>query len=131
VTTEINTEEKPWLPTAEEMWAFLKDLSKSQAETSIQIKETSKQMKETDKQMGKLSNRFGDVIEYMFALPAPLTKPGELSTAMMREQTGIPQAAAAKRRIIMIPPFPSTTRWGLGLPAMSTGSQQACWFCQL
>jgi hypothetical protein len=34
MTTDIQpTEEKPWLPTAEEMWTFLKDLSKSQAET--------------------------------------------------------------------------------------------------
>jgi hypothetical protein len=80
MTTDIHTEEKPWLPIAEEMWAFLKDLSKSQAETkkmidetSVQMKETdarmketAMRMKETDKQIGRLANRFGDVIEYMF-----------------------------------------------------------------
>jgi hypothetical protein len=73
MTTEINTEEKPWLPTVEEMWALVHDISKSQAETSRhmeetdrRMKETDRQMKETDRQMGKLANRFGDVIEYMF-----------------------------------------------------------------
>jgi hypothetical protein len=50
MTTDTNTKEKPW--TVEEMRVFLKDLSKSQAETNRQI--------------GKLANRFGDVIEYMF-----------------------------------------------------------------
>jgi hypothetical protein len=52
MTADTPTEEKPRLPTVEEMWALLHDLSKSQAEAN--------------RQMGKLSNRFGDVIEYMF-----------------------------------------------------------------
>jgi hypothetical protein len=44
----------------------LAETKKMIADTSIQMKDTDKRMKETDRQMGKLSNRFGDVIEYMF-----------------------------------------------------------------
>jgi hypothetical protein len=82
-----------WRTTADEIWAILKEnardfkkLKKLQDETAQQMKETDRrmeetdrrlkenawrqaetdrQMKETDRRLGKLTNRFGEVIEYM------------------------------------------------------------------
>jgi hypothetical protein len=58
----------------EETALQMKETDRRMEETALQMKETDKQMKETDKQMketdrrlGKLSNRFGEIVEYMIA----------------------------------------------------------------
>ena len=78
--------------TFEKVWAALmetrkiveengRQMKESQAETDRLIKEmqaeTARQMKATDKRVGELSNRFGDMVEYM-VLPNLLTKFEEL-----------------------------------------------------
>ena len=78
--------------TFEKVWAALmetrktveengRQMKESQAETARLIKEmqaeTARQMKATDKRVGELSNRFGDMVEYM-VLPNLLTKFEEL-----------------------------------------------------
>jgi hypothetical protein len=45
----------------------LKETDRQLKENAEQMKETDRQMKETDKRLGKLTNRFGEVIEYMVA----------------------------------------------------------------
>ena len=45
-------------PQADKIWAILESIAQQQ-------KETAQQMKETDRKIGKLSNRFGEVVEYM------------------------------------------------------------------
>ncbi|MDR0586771.1 MAG: hypothetical protein LBG26_05985 [Treponema sp.] len=69
----------------EQFMASMQELRKSQEETARQLKETDKQMKETDKQMketdkrvGALTNRFGEMVEYMI-LPNLVAKFGELN----------------------------------------------------
>ncbi len=46
------------VPTPDEIWKILKEVSSNQKETSEQMKETSEQMKETDKRLKKAENLF-------------------------------------------------------------------------
>jgi septal ring factor EnvC (AmiA/AmiB activator) len=69
-----------WRTTADEIWAMLRETARRQEETAQQMKETDRrmeetaqQMKETDRRLGKLTNRFGDMVEYM-VLPNLVTK---------------------------------------------------------
>jgi hypothetical protein len=41
------------------------ETARAQKDTDRQIQETARQMKETDKKIGALTNRFGEVVEYM------------------------------------------------------------------
>jgi hypothetical protein len=43
----------------------VKETAQQMKETDRQMKETGKQMKETDKRVGALTNRFGEMVEYM------------------------------------------------------------------
>jgi hypothetical protein len=77
--------------TFETVWAALqetdrivKEVGRKQEETAQQmketdriVKETARQMKETDKRVGALTNRFGEVIEYMI-VPNLISKFNEL-----------------------------------------------------
>jgi oligoendopeptidase F len=44
---------------------MVKETAQQMKETDKQIKETGKQMKETDKRVGAITNRFGEMVEYM------------------------------------------------------------------
>jgi SMC interacting uncharacterized protein involved in chromosome segregation len=55
----------------------LKETAERMKETDERIKETDRQMKETDKRVGAITNRFGEMVEYMI-LPNLVTKFGEL-----------------------------------------------------
>ena len=46
------------VPTSDEIWKILKEVSSNQKETSEQMKETDKRMKETDKRLKKAENLF-------------------------------------------------------------------------
>ena len=65
-------------PQAEEIWAMLKEIARRQEETD-------QQMKETDKKIGKLSNRFGEVVEYM-VVPSLAAKFQEFGFTFTRTQ---------------------------------------------
>jgi chromosome segregation ATPase len=56
---------------------IVEETSRQIEETGRQMKETDRQMKETDKRVGFLSNRFGEVVEYMI-VPNLVTKFNEL-----------------------------------------------------
>ena len=68
-------------PTAETVWALLREVSQNLKETDRLFregqKETDRRMKEFDKRFGDWTNRFGDVVEYMIA-PNMLEKFNEL-----------------------------------------------------
>jgi hypothetical protein len=49
----------------EETAQQMKETDRKIEETAQQMKETEKQMRETDRRIGKLTNRFGEVVEYM------------------------------------------------------------------
>jgi DNA gyrase/topoisomerase IV subunit A len=51
--------------TFEQFMASMRELRKSQEETDRIVKETARQMKETDKRIGAITNRFGEMVEYM------------------------------------------------------------------
>jgi len=55
--TAVNTEPA----TAESVWALLRELTVSQAETALQMKETDRRMKETDRQMKELQKTVGGI----------------------------------------------------------------------
>jgi hypothetical protein len=56
----------------------LKETRQLIEETGRQMKETGRQMKETDRRVGALTNRFGEMVEYM-VIPNLLAKFGELN----------------------------------------------------
>jgi predicted RNase H-like nuclease (RuvC/YqgF family) len=58
----------------------IKETWRQMKETDRQMKETDRQMKETDKRVGFLSNRFGEVVEYMI-VPNLVAKFNELGYA--------------------------------------------------
>ncbi|GHU94084.1 hypothetical protein FACS189479_06360 [Spirochaetia bacterium] len=43
----------------------IREIGRKQEETARQMEKTDRQMKETDKRLGALTNRFGEVVEYM------------------------------------------------------------------
>jgi hypothetical protein len=51
--------------TFEKIWAALQETDRLIKETGLQMKETDRQIKETDKRVGGLTNRFGEIVEYM------------------------------------------------------------------
>jgi hypothetical protein len=51
--------------TFEKVWAAIQATNEQMKETDRIVKETSLQMKATDKRVGELTNRFGEVVEYM------------------------------------------------------------------
>ncbi|MDR2049923.1 MAG: hypothetical protein LBP69_10770 [Treponema sp.] len=55
----------------------MKETAERMKETDRQMKETDRQMKETDKRVGAITNRFGEMVEYMIA-PNLVTKFDEL-----------------------------------------------------
>ena len=57
MTTMTHTEPA----TAESVWALLRELTVSQAETALQMKETDRRMKETDRQMKELQKTVGGI----------------------------------------------------------------------
>lgn len=58
-TIDESSDELPEMGlTFEKVWAVMKELRKSQEETA-------RQMKATDKRVGELTNRFGEMVEYM------------------------------------------------------------------
>jgi hypothetical protein len=61
----------------EETAQQMKETAKRLEETDRMVKETSKQMKETNKRVGGITNRFGEMVEYMI-LPNLVAKFGEL-----------------------------------------------------
>jgi hypothetical protein len=63
--------------TFEQFMASMRELGKSQEETAQQMKETGKQMRETDKRVGAITNRFGEMVEYMI-IPNLVAKFDEL-----------------------------------------------------
>jgi hypothetical protein len=56
---------------------IVKENAERQKETDRQMKETDRQMKETDRRVGALTNRFGEMVEYMM-LPNLVAKFDEL-----------------------------------------------------
>jgi hypothetical protein len=80
-----------WRSVADEIWAMLRETARRQEETAQAMKETDRrmqetarrqeetdrQMKETDKRLGRLTNRFGEVVEYMI-MPGLVEKFQEL-----------------------------------------------------
>jgi hypothetical protein len=76
--------------TFEKVWAAiqasheeLKEVRQMIKETDKQIKETDKQMKETDKRVGAITNRFGEMVEYMI-VPNLVAKFQELGFTFTR-----------------------------------------------
>jgi seryl-tRNA synthetase len=55
----------------------MKQTDRQMKETAQQMKETDRQMKETDKRVGALTNRFGEMVEYMI-IPNLVAKFDEL-----------------------------------------------------
>ncbi|MDR1950006.1 MAG: hypothetical protein LBQ38_11490 [Spirochaetaceae bacterium] len=51
--------------TFEKVWAAIQATSEQMKATDELIKENARQMKETDKRVGALTNRFGEMVEYM------------------------------------------------------------------
>jgi hypothetical protein len=49
----------------ERVWAAIQKTNEIVEETARQMRETSQQMKETDKRVGGITNRFGEMVEYM------------------------------------------------------------------
>jgi hypothetical protein len=49
----------------QETWEQIKETDRQIKATDRQMKETDRQMKITDKKLGELTNRFGDMVEYM------------------------------------------------------------------
>jgi alpha-galactosidase/6-phospho-beta-glucosidase family protein len=78
---QMKETERQMKETARQQKETDRQIKESQAETDRQQKETARQMKETDRQLnkrfGELSNRFGDMVEYM-VLPNLITKFEEL-----------------------------------------------------
>ncbi|MDR0584271.1 MAG: hypothetical protein LBG57_07995 [Treponema sp.] len=62
---------------------MIKENARWHEETDRIIKETAQQMKVTDKRVGELTNRFGDIVEYM-VLPNLVTKFEELGFVFTR-----------------------------------------------
>ncbi|MDR2135398.1 MAG: hypothetical protein LBO76_02165 [Treponema sp.] len=63
--------------TFEKVWAAIQATNAQLKETDRQIKETARQMKETDKRVGAITNRFGEMVEYM-VIPNLVAKFDEL-----------------------------------------------------
>jgi hypothetical protein len=63
--------------TQEENAQQLKEIDRIVKETTQQMKETDRQMKETDRRVGAITNRFGEMVEYM-VMPNLVAKFGEL-----------------------------------------------------
>jgi chromosome segregation ATPase len=61
----------------------LKDTDRQVKETAKQMKDTAKQMKDTDRRVGGITNRFGEVVEYM-VMPNLVTKFAELGFEFTR-----------------------------------------------
>ncbi|MDR2393235.1 MAG: hypothetical protein LBD93_03660 [Treponema sp.] len=54
-----------WRAIADEIWAIIRENAQGLKELRESQMATDKQMKETDKRFGALSNRFGEMVEYM------------------------------------------------------------------
>jgi hypothetical protein len=96
-TPQLNAGRTEGPATFETVWASLqetdriiKEIGRKQEETDRIIKETdqivketAQQMKETDKRVGALTNRFGEVVEYM-VVPSLVAKFNELGYTFQR-----------------------------------------------
>jgi hypothetical protein len=63
--------------TFEKVWAMFQETDRKMQETDRKIQETDRIVKENAKAIGKLSNRFGEVVEYM-VVPNLVTKFNEM-----------------------------------------------------
>ena len=89
-TPQLNAGGTEGPATFETVWASLQETDRRMEETDRLIKEvgrkqeaTDRQMKETDKRVGALTNRFGEVVEYM-VVPSLVAKFNELGYTFQR-----------------------------------------------
>jgi uncharacterized coiled-coil DUF342 family protein len=66
-----------WKAAADEIWAMIRENTQGLRELRESQGATNEQMRATDKRVGELTNRFGDMVEYM-VLPNLVTKFEEL-----------------------------------------------------